>query len=92
MAGGLVEGGCWVDSWTARSSVWILLNSWAALEGSMCCFCSVGSSWGVDWSVNMIASVGGYFAVGRLRAAEGNGFVDAMASWLFRGRYVVRAH
>ena len=35
----------------------------------------------------MVASVGGYFAVGRLRAAEGNGFVDAMASWLFQGRY-----
>ena len=40
----------------------------------------------------MIGSVGGYFAVGRLRVAEGNGFMDAMASWLFRGRYVVGTH
>ena len=40
----------------------------------------------------MVSSVGGYFAIGRVRAAEGNGFVDARASWLFQGRYIVRAN
>ena len=82
LAGGLVEGGCWVDSWTARSSAWILLSSWAALVESTCCSCLVGSSWGVAWYVDMVASysMGGYFAIGRVRAAGGNGFVDAMAS------------
>ena len=30
--------------------------------------------------------------IGRLQGAEGYGFMDARASWLFRGRYIVRPH